>query len=181
MHLPAGPLWRPKGRQRSGFESPWRGGGGTTLRGRPPPQSSSSRRGGDLKVSTKIPACPAPKCPLIPAPGTFIHPSLKCLSIPPCTPPVTGLTRLGLPRPFAMDADLTVVSTTVAPAFVSALPPPSHRRRRHRCRHHRRRRRRRHRCRCRHRCRRTSSRRLLTATTTATLRPPPPSRRCRSR
>ena len=32
-------------------------------------------------------------------------------------PPVTGLTRLGLPRPFAMDADLTVVSTTVAPAF----------------------------------------------------------------
>ena len=124
---------------------------------------------------------PAPKCPLIPAPGTFIHPSLKCLSIPPCTPPVTGLTRLGLPRPFAMDADLTVVSTTVAPAFVSALPPPSHRRRRHRCRHHRRRRRRRHRCRCRHRCRRTSSRRLLTATTTATLRPPPPSRRCRSR
>ena len=30
---------------------------------------------------------------------------------------MTGLTRLGLPRPFAMDADLTVVSTTVAPAF----------------------------------------------------------------
>ena len=42
---------------------------------------------------------PAPKCPLIPAPGTFIHPSLKCLSIRPCNPPVTGLTRLGLPRP----------------------------------------------------------------------------------
>ena len=181
MHLPAGPLWRPKGRQRSGFESPWRGGGGTTLRGRPPPQSSSSRRGGDLRVSTN-PSLPQPQnAPSSQPPALSSTQALNALVFLRAPPPVTGLTRLGLPRPFAMDADLTVFSTTVAPAFVSALPPPSHRRRRHRCRHHRRRRRRRHRCRCRHRCRRTSSRRLLTATTTATLRPPPPSRRCRSR
>ena len=155
MHLPAGPLWRPKGRQRSGFESPWRGGGGTTLRGRPPSQSSSSRRGGDLRVSTN-PSLPRPQnAPSSQHPALSSTQAFKCLSVRPCTPPVTGLTRLGLPRPFAMDADLTVVSTTVAPAFVSALPPPSHRRRRHRCRQPRRRRRHRHRRRRRRRrCRR---------------------------